>query len=78
MSALDWASLAAAVTAVLTGFGIFTRWIVKSFLSELKPNGGSSLADKIRLEILPMLTEIKADIAELKGRLDEHMREHDK
>lgn len=78
MSALDWASLAAAVTAVLTGFGIFTRWIVKSFLSELKPNGGSSLSDKIRLEILPMLTEIKSDISELKGRLDEHMREHDK
>ena len=78
MSVLDWASLGAAVTAVLTGFGLFTRWIVKSFLMELKPNGGSSLSDKVRLEILPLLSEIKADIAELKGRLDEHMREHDK
>jgi hypothetical protein len=78
MSALDWASLGAAVTAILSGFGLFTRWIVKSFLMELKPNGGSSLSDKVKLEILPILTEIKSDLAELKGRLDEHMREHNK
>jgi hypothetical protein len=78
MNALEWASLAAALTAVLSGFAIFSRWVIKSFLSELKPNGGTSLSDKIRLEILPLLTEIKADLAELKGRLDGHMREHDK
>lgn len=78
MSALDWASLGSALVAILTAFGLFTRWIVKSFLMELKPNGGSSLSDKVKLEILPLLSEIKADIAELKGRLDEHMREHDK
>ena len=78
MSALDWAGFAAAVTATLTGVGMFTRWIVKSFLSELKPNGGESLSDKIRLEILPMLTEIKTDLAEMKGRLDQHIKESNK
>jgi len=78
MSALDWAGFAAAVTATLTGVGMFTRWIVKSFLSELKPNGGDSLSDKIRLEILPLLGEIKADVAEMKGRLDQHLKEGDK
>jgi hypothetical protein len=78
MSALDWAGFAAAVTATLTGVGMFTRWIVKSFLSELKPNGGESLSDKIRLEILPLLGEIKADVAEMKGRLDQHLKEGDK
>ena len=78
MSALDWAGFAAAVTATLTGVGMFTRGIVKSFLSELKPNGGESLSDKIRLEILPMLTDIKTDLAEMKGRLDQHIKDGNK
>ena len=75
MTPLDWAGFAAAVTATLAGVGAFTRWMIKSYLSELKPNGGSSLSDKVKLEILPMLTEIKVDIAEIKGRLDEHIKD---
>ena len=78
MNALDWAGLAAAVTATLAGFGAFTRWMIKAYLSELKPNGGSSLNDKIKLEVLPMLIEIKTDFAELKGRLDQHLQDGDK
>jgi hypothetical protein len=78
MSALDWAGFAAAVTATLTGVGMLTRWVIKSFLSELKPNGGESLSDKIRLEILPMLIDIKTDLAEMKGRLDQHIKDANK
>jgi uncharacterized protein YicC (UPF0701 family) len=70
---MDWAGIAASVTATLAGVGAFTRWMIKSYLSELKPNGGSSLNDKIKLEVLPLLTEIKVDIAELRGRLDTHI-----
>ena len=73
MTPTDWAGIAASVTATLAGVGAFTRWMIKAYLSELKPNGGSSLNDKIKLEVLPLLTEIKVDIAELRGRLDTHI-----
>ena len=73
MTALDWSAFVAAVTASLVVFVGFGRWVIKAYLAELKPNGGSSLADKIKLEILPMLGEIKADLAELRGRLDQHI-----
>jgi hypothetical protein len=47
-------AIAALIAAILGVFGAFVglvRWMVKSFLMELKPNGGSSLSDKInRLE----------------------------
>lgn len=75
MSPLDWSAFLAAATATLTGFVVFTKWVIKSYLSELKPNGGSSLSDKVKLEILPMLTDIKVELAEIKGRLDEHLKE---
>lgn len=47
----EWAAtIVAAVTIVVTFFGLI-RWLVKSYLSELKPNGGSSLSDRVnRLE----------------------------
>ena len=75
MTPMDWAGISAAVTATLAGLGAFTRWMIKAYLSELKPNGGSSLNDKIKLEVLPMLIDIKADVAEVKGRLDQHLKE---
>lgn len=75
MTPLDWAGFAAAVTATLAGVAAMIRWMTKSYLEELKPNGGGSLSDKVKLEILPMLTEIKVDIAEIKGRLDAHITE---
>ena len=75
MTVMDWAGISAAVTATLAGFFAFTRWIIKAYLAELKPNGGSSLNDKIKLEVLPMLIDIKTDIAEVKGRLDQHLQE---
>jgi uncharacterized protein YicC (UPF0701 family) len=78
MTPMDWAGIAAAVTAVLAGVGAFSRWMIKAYLSELKPNGGSSLNDKIKLEVLPMLIEIKVDLAEMKGRLDTHIEETNK
>lgn len=78
MSLLDWSGVAASVTATLVVVVAFGRWVIKSYLEELKPNGGESLSDKIKLEILPMLADIKADLAEMKGRLDQHLSEGDK
>jgi hypothetical protein len=51
MSANEWAGIAVATVAVITGFAGAVRWLVKHYLYELKPNSGSSLKDSvIRLE----------------------------
>ena len=51
MTALNWAALAVAVISIVTGFVGSIRWLVKHYLAELKPNGGSSMNDRLnRLE----------------------------
>ena len=47
MSAMDWAGLAVAVTTLVGALATAIRWMVKHYLAELKPNGGSSLKDKV-------------------------------
>jgi hypothetical protein len=46
MNALDWAALAVSIITILGGFTAAIRWLVKHYLAELKPNGGSSLRDE--------------------------------
>jgi len=51
MSATDWAGLAVALMTITVGFAGLIRWLVKHYLSELRPNSGSSLRDSVdRLE----------------------------
>jgi hypothetical protein len=51
MTFANWASLIVAIIAIVTAFAGLVRWLVKHYLNELKPNGGSSLKDSvIRLE----------------------------
>lgn len=51
MTAADWAALIVSVITITSGFVMMVRWLVKHYLSELKPNSGSSLVDKVnRLE----------------------------
>lgn len=51
MTPMNWASLAVAIIAIVTGFTGAVRWLVKHFLYELRPNGGNSLKDQVnRLE----------------------------
>ena len=51
MSASDLASWAVAVVTVLGGLAAYTQFMIKHYLSELKPNSGSSLKDQVsRLE----------------------------
>jgi hypothetical protein len=48
---MDTAALAVAVTTVIGSFIGSVKWLVKHYLAELKPNGGSSMNDRIsRLE----------------------------
>ena len=51
MTAQDWAALAVAVSTLIGSFALMVRWLVKHYLEELKPNGGSSVKDQVnRLE----------------------------
>ena len=60
MSALDWAGLAVAITTLIAAFLGLIRWLVKQYLYELKPNGGSSLKDKVNAleEKVDLLTDL--------------------
>jgi hypothetical protein len=51
MSANDWVAIAVGISTLLTTLLLALRWVIKSYLSELKPNSGSSMKDQInRLE----------------------------
>ena len=51
MSTADYAAWIVAVIAVLGGMASYTQFMIKHYLSELKPNSGSSIKDQVsRLE----------------------------
>ena len=51
MSASNWIAIAVGVCSVSTTLLLGLRWVIKSYLNELRPNGGSSMKDQInRLE----------------------------
>ena len=60
MNATDWAALAVSITTLIGALAIGVRHLVKQYLSELRPNGGSSVKDKINLleEKVELLTEL--------------------
>ena len=60
MTPNEWAGLAVAVTTLVGTLAITVRHLVKHYLSELRPNGGSSLRDSVdRLdEKVEFLTEL--------------------
>ena len=47
MTPADWAALAVSVTTLAGALAIGVKHLTKHYLSELKPNGGSSLKDKV-------------------------------
>lgn len=60
MTPVDWAGLAVAIITLVTAFAGLIRWLVKHYLNELKPNGGSSLKDKVNNleEKVDLLTDL--------------------
>ena len=51
MTPIDWAALIVSILTIVSAFAAAIRWLVKHFLYELKPNGGSSMKDSVsRLE----------------------------
>jgi hypothetical protein len=49
MNAQQWAIIAATLVTVLTATAAVLKFIIKSYLMELKPNGGSSLRDSVNI-----------------------------
>ena len=47
MNPADWAGLAVAFTTLIGSLAMGVKHLTKHYLSELKPNGGSSIKDKV-------------------------------
>ena len=60
MTPTEWAGLAVSITTLVMAFLGLVRWLVKHYLYELKPNGGSSLKDKVNAmeQKVDLLTEL--------------------
>jgi hypothetical protein len=60
MSPNEWAGLTVSVITIVSALAMGVRHLVKHYLSELRPNGGSSLRDSVdRLdEKVEFLTEL--------------------
>jgi hypothetical protein len=82
MSIDAWIGVTSAEIGILIAAVAGVKWLVKKYLSELRPNGGSSIHDKINKEVIPMLKELRTDqiaigekVAKLEGRFDQHVVE---
>ena len=51
MTPNEWVAFGVGVCSIAGALLVALRWVIKSFLSELNPNGGSSMKDQLnRLE----------------------------
>jgi hypothetical protein len=66
MTPNEWLGIGVAVSTLLGSLAIAVRFLVKHYLSELKPNGGASLRDE--------QTRQGATIKRLEDRIDEIYR----
>ena len=52
MTLADWAAFAISICTLVGTFALMIKWLVKHYLNELRPNGGSSVKDQVnRLEM---------------------------
>ena len=60
MNPADWAGIAVAFTTLIGSLAIGVKHLTKHYLSELKPNGGSSIKDKVNHleEKVDLLTDL--------------------
>lgn len=63
MTANDWAGLILAFASITGSLAVAVRFLVKHYLAELKPNGGSSIKDRVG--------EIEKKIDKLEDRVDQ-------
>ena len=60
MTLADWAALAVSITTLIGALAIGVKHLTKHYLSELKPNGGLSVKDKVNAleEKVDFLTDL--------------------
>lgn len=60
MTPADWAGIAVAITTLISALAMGVKHLTKHYLSELKPNGGSSIKDKVNHleEKVDLLTDL--------------------
>jgi len=60
MNSADWAGLAVAISTLVGALAMGVKHLTKHYLSELKPNGGLSIKDKVNHleEKVDLLTEL--------------------
>ena len=66
MSIEQWVGISVGVTTLVAAFAMSVRHLVKYYLAELKPNGGTSIKDKVR--------DIDEKVDKLEARVDEIYR----
>ena len=47
MNITDWAGFIVALISIIGSVALGVKWLGKHYLAELKPNGGSSIKDKV-------------------------------
>jgi hypothetical protein len=70
MTPQDWAALILSVLSILVFVAGGIKWLVKHYLSELKPNSGSSLKDSV--------TRLEEKTDKVFDLLIEHLKDHNK
>jgi CRISPR/Cas system-associated protein Cas5 (RAMP superfamily) len=60
MTPADWAGIAVSITTLIGALAMGVKHLTKHYLSELKPNGGSSIKDKVNHleEKVDLLTDL--------------------
>jgi uncharacterized protein Yka (UPF0111/DUF47 family) len=66
MTIEQWVGIAVGISTLVGAFAISVRHLVKYYLAELKPNGGSSIKDKVK--------DIDTKVDKLESRVDEIYR----
>lgn len=64
MNIYDWAGFAVAVSTLVGSLAISIRFLVKHYLSELKPNSGESLRDQVQVNS-DRLTRVEERVDEI-------------
>jgi len=68
MTIQDWASLIVAILTIVSSIAFGIKWLVKHYLSELKPNSGSSMKDS--------LTRVEQKTDKMFDLLIDHLKNH--
>lgn len=69
MSTQDLATLTGIVATVTGGVAVGIKWTVKHYLSELKPNSGSSLKDQVT-QLAQGQLQTNEEVSRLGARID--------